>query len=339
MIFKKMLKNLISINCVIILLVLPVNSFANNLAFESWVNNFKKEAITSGISKKVVNEVMSQAKFLPKVIEYDRYQPEFYEDTFTYIKKRTSSKKVKKGLALYKKEKLIIDKVEKHFLVEKDLLLALMGIETNFGNYLGKMDIVSSLATLSFDERRSEFFTKELLILLTLIDKDIIDKDILFGSWAGAFGNFQFMPRTIKEYAIDYNNNKTIELKSVEDSFASAANYLNKIGWKKNQPCYTKIELNKDIPKKYLNSSARNIKNKKKVIFFKKYIKNSESLNIGDDLKTAIIIPDKDIIPGAETLSPAYIVFENYEKILNWNRSLRFALAVCTLKESFKNEI
>ena len=98
MIFKKMLKNLISINCVIILLVLPVNSFANNLAFESWVNNFKKEAITSGISKKVVNEVMSKAKFLPKVIEYDRYQPEFYEDTFTYIKKRTSSKKVKKGL-------------------------------------------------------------------------------------------------------------------------------------------------------------------------------------------------------------------------------------------------
>ena len=82
-----------------------------------------------------------------------------------------------------------------------------MGIETNFGKYLGKMDIVSSLATLSFDKRRSEFFTEELLILLSL-DKDdgIIDKNILFGSWAGAFGNFQFMPRTIKDYAIDYNN-------------------------------------------------------------------------------------------------------------------------------------
>ena len=214
-----------------------------------------------------------------------------------------------------------------------------MGIETNFGKYLGKMDIVSSLATLSFDKRRSDFFTKELIILLRLVDKNIINKEILYGSWAGAFGNFQFMPRTIRNYAIDYNKNKTIELKNIEDSFASAANYLKSIGWRKNQPCFFKIELKKDIPKKYLNSSAREIKNKMDVTFFKKYIKNYEDLNINIDLKSAIIIPDKDIIPGAETLSPAYIIFENYEKILNWNRSLRFALAVCTLKESFKNEI
>ena len=214
-----------------------------------------------------------------------------------------------------------------------------MGIETNFGKYLGKMDIVSSLATLSYDKRRSEFFTKELLILLNLVDKNIINKDILYGSWAGAFGNFQFMPRTIRNYAIDYNKNQTIELKKIEDSFASAANYLKTIGWKKNQPCFFKIDLKENIPKKYLNSSARNITNKKNFNFLKKYIKNHESLDIKENLLAAIIIPDKDIIPGAETLSPAYIIFENYEKILNWNRSLRFALAVCTLKESFKNEI
>ena len=106
----------------------------------------------------------------------------------------------------------------------------------------------------------------------------------------------------------------------------------------KNQPFF-KIELDENIPKKYLNSSARSIKNKKNFNFLKKYIKNYKSLSVNDNLKAAIIIPDKDIIPGAETLSPAYIIFENYEKILNWNRSLRFALAVCTLKESFKNEI
>ena len=214
-----------------------------------------------------------------------------------------------------------------------------MGIETNFGKYLGKMDIISSLATLSFDKRRSEFFTKELLILLALVDKEIINKNILYGSWAGAFGNFQFMPRTIRNYAIDYNNNKTIELKNIEDSFASAANYLKKIGWRKDQPCFFPIELKDNIPRKYLNSSARNIKNKKKINFLKRFIKNYEDLKIAENLTAAIIIPDKDIIPGSETLSPAYIVFENYEKILNWNRSLRFALVVCTLKESFKNEI
>ena len=339
MIFKKMLKNLITINLFIFLIAFSSHSSNNNSEFSLWVDNFKKQAINSGISKTVVNEVMSDAIFLPKVIEYDRYQPEFYEDTFTYIKKRTNTKKVKKGLALYKKEKLIIDEIEEKFLVEKDLLLALMGIETNFGKYLGKMDIVSSLATLSFDKRRSEFFTSELLILLRLIDKGIIKKDILFGSWAGAFGNFQFMPRTIKNYAIDYNDNKIIELKDIEDSFASAANYLNKIGWKKDTPCYTKIKLNSNIPKKYLNSSARNIKNKKKVKFFKRYIESPEKLNIDDNLLSAIITPDKDIIPGSNTYTPAYLIYSNYEKILNWNRSLRFALAVCTLKNNFKNEI
>ena len=339
MIFKKMLKNLITINLFIFLIAFSSHSSNNNSEFSLWLNNFKKQAINSGISKTVVNKVMSDAVFLPKVIEYDRYQPEFYEDTFTYIKKRTNTKKVKKGLALYKKEKLIIDEIEEKFLVEKDLLLALMGIETNFGKYLGKMDIVSSLATLSFDKRRSEFFTSELLILLRLVDKGIIEKDILFGSWAGAFGNFQFMPRTIKNYAIDYNNNKTIELKGIEDSFASAANYLNKIGWKKNTPCYTKIKLNDNIPKKYLNSSARNIKNKRKVKFFKKYIKNSDELNVDNNTLSAIITPDKDIIPGSNTYTPAYLIYSNYEKILNWNRSLRFALAVCTLKNNFKNEI
>ena len=336
MIIKKMFKFIIIF--LFINLFSSINAFANN-EFNLWIKSFKVKAINSGISESLVNEIMSDAVFLPKVIEYDRYQPEFYEDTITYIKKRTSSSKIKQGLKLYNKEKVIIKKIEEEFNIEKELLLALMGVETNFGKYLGKMYIISSLATLSFDRRRSDFFTKELIILLNLVDKKIIDRNILYGSWAGAFGNFQFMPRTIKNYAIDYNNNKKIELKKIEDSFASAANYLMTIGWKKNQPCYFKVILNNKIPKKYLNSSARNIKHKKAFKFFKQYIKNSNKLNVKDNLMSAIIIPDKDIIPGADTLSPAYIIFENYEKILNWNRSLRFALAVCKLKDDFKNEI
>ncbi len=337
MIIKKMFKK-ITLNLILPLIIYS-KAISSEPAFNIWLDKFKLRAVNSGVSSEVVNDVMSGARFLPKVIEYDRFQPEFYEDTFTYIKKRTSKRKVNDGLRLYKKEKKIIDQIENEFKVEKELLLALMGIETNFGKYLGKMDIVSSLATLSYDKRRSEFFTKELIILLNLVDKKIIDKKILFGSWAGAFGNFQFMPRTIRNYAIDFNDNKTIELKKTEDSFASAANYLKKIGWKINQPCFIKVNLKKDIPLKYLNSSARDIKNKKKANFFKKYILNFDNLNIDKNEKIAIIIPDKDIIPGSKTLSPAFVVFDNYEKILNWNRSLRFALAVCTLKERFHNEI
>ena len=307
--------------------------------FADWVINFKKKALEQNISSETVNQIMDKAVFLPKVIEYDRYQPEFYEDTFKYINKRVNSSKIKKGLNLYINNNSLIDKIEKEFSVEKELLLALMGIETNFGKYLGKMDIVSSLSTLSFDKRRSEFFSKELIILLKLIDKNIIDPNTLYGSWAGAFGNFQFMPRTIKNYAIDYNSNSVIELKNIEDSFASAANYINKIGWKKNGPCFIKIKLKENIPKKFLNTSAKKINNKKKLSYFKKYIINHEDINLNNNTISGIITPDKDIIPDAENLSPAYLVFENYELVLKWNRSLRFALAVCTLKNEFKNAL
>ncbi len=305
--------------------------------FDEWKKNFKILALSKGISESTFDSVMNNAKFLPKVIEYDRYQPEFYEDTKTYISKRTSKKKVLSGLKYYKNNKEIINNVDLNFDIEKELLLALMGIETNFGNYLGKMDIISSLSTLSFDKRRSEFFTNELLTILELIDKQIVDPSILYGSWAGAFGNFQFMPSTIEKYAIDYNDNNLIELKNNSDSFASAANYLSKMGWKKNQPCFKKVTLKANVPEKILNTSARNIKNKKKLKYYRKYI--SDDLNFDENIKIAIITPDADIVDNATKNEPAYIVFQNYELILKWNRSLRFGLAVCTLKNKFKNEL
>ncbi len=323
----------------LLLMLITFTKVNSDEKFSSWIIEFKKKAINEGISEKTVDAVMNNAIFLPKVIEYDRYQPEFYEDTKTYVSKRTSKDKVKKGKRIYKKNKNLINIVDKEFKVEKELLLALMGIETNYGTYLGKMDIISSLATLSYDKRRSEFFSNELITILRLIDQNKVDKDILFGSWAGAFGNFQFMPTTISNYAIDYNNNSIIELKETEDSFASAANYLNKIGWRKNEPCFFNIELNENIPRKLLNTSAKKIKHKRKFKYYKKYIKEFENLNIGDNVKVAVITPDSDIVKNNNKLRPAYLVFPNYDRVLKWNRSLRFAIAVCTLKNKFENEL
>ena len=323
----------------IISFLLLVNSTlsANDKLFNEWLKSFKVYALENNISKLTFNTAMSDVVFLPKVIKYDRFQPEFYEDTKTYISKRSSNQKVKQGVKLYKLNETFINSIDNVFSVEKSLLLALMGIETNFGTYVGKMDILSSLATLSFDERRSEFFTRELITILQLIESKKINHDILYGSWAGAFGNFQFMPSTIDRYAIDYDKNDIIELKSTKDSFASAANYINKIGWKKNQPCFVRVNLIQNVPKKLLNTSAKKLHNKNKFEFLKQYISHKDDYLIDDNLIGAIITPDKDIIPNAENLEPAYIVFENYEKILQWNRSLRFGLAVCTLKSKFEN--
>jgi membrane-bound lytic murein transglycosylase B len=312
-------------------------SNANDKSFNEWLTEFKTYALKNNISEKTFDLAMSDVVFLPKVIKYDRFQPEFYEDTKTYISKRSSNQKIKQGTNLYKSNESFINSIDKKFSVEKSLLLALMGIETNFGTYVGKMDILSSLATLSFDKRRSEFFTKELITILQLVEANKIDYNILYGSWAGAFGNFQFMPSTIERYAIDYDKNDIIELKSTKDSFASAANYINKIGWKKYQPCFIRVNLTEDVPKKILNTSAKKLHNKSEFRYLRKYIKNKNDIKIDDNLISSIITPDKDIIPNSENLEPAYIVFENYEKILQWNRSLRFGLAVCTLKDKFDN--
>tara|TARA_B100000963_G_C22575789_1_gene648348 strand:- start:516 stop:1517 length:1002 start_codon:yes stop_codon:yes gene_type:complete len=312
----------------------------DKIKFSEWKKEFKVLALKNDISEKTFDKVMSNVEFLPKVIEYDRYQPEFYEDTKTYVSKRSSKKKVQKGLNFYKDHSKIIEEVEQKYNIEKELLLALMGIETNYGTYVGKMDIISSLSTLSFDKRRSKFFTDELLTLLKLIENDQIDYKSLYGSWAGAFGFFQFMPSTIKNHAVDYNKDNYIDLKNPIDAYASAGNYLNNMGWNTNDHCFYKIRLNEKIPKKYLNVSAKKLVNKRKLSFFKKYILDKENLeSLDESIKVAIITPDKDIIPNAETLSPAYVVFDNYEIILKWNRSLRFALAVCTLKNRITNEL
>ncbi len=329
----------IKIYILFLLIIISFKAHADDFTFNDWKKKFKLIALEKGVSLNTIEKTIEKSVFLKDVIKYDRYQPEFYEDTKTYISKRANSKKVNSGLKIYKINKRSIDKISKEFSVDKNLLLSLMGIETNFGNYLGKMDIISSLATLSYDKRRSEFFTSELITLLILFDKEIINPVNYLGSWAGAFGNFQFMPSTIKNYAMDYNNDKTINLKNIEDSFASAANYLNKMGWDNNAPCFYKVELIDETPHKYLNTSAKQIKHKNKISYLKKYIKNREIFDNLDNLKAALVTPDYDIIPDAKKLTPAYVIFDNYELILKWNRSLRFALAVCTLKSKFKDAI
>ena len=328
---------IIKYSIILFFLVFKVTNANEN--FDIWLDEFSAKAISQGVSQKTVNDVLKKAKFLPNVIKYDRYQPEFYEDTRTYIGKRATKKKLKMGINLFNQNKKFINNIENEYYVEKELLLSLMAIETNYGNYLGKMDIISSLATLSFDKRRSEFFSNELLIALNLIDQKLINPKLLYGSWAGAFGNFQFMPSTIKNYAVDYDKNNIIELKSIKDSFASAANYLNLIGWNKNEPCFMKIELKDNIPIKFLNTSAQKINYKKKLKYYKKYINNYDNIKDYANMKVAIVTPDKDIVENPNIYSPAYIVFRNYELILKWNRSLRFALAVCTLKDNIKNEL
>ena len=303
------------------------------IEFRLWLSKFKNNALEKGISQETIDIAFEDVKFLAQVIKYDRKQPEFFEDTITYVNKRATQNRAKEAKKLLKKNFNLFQEIENKFNVDKEILLALWGIETNFGKHVGKMDIISSLATLSFDTRRREFFSSQLIILLQLIDKKLVNPKKLYGSWAGAYGNFQFMPSSINKYAIDYDNNNQIDLKnSLEDSLASAANYIDKIGWRKGEPCFYRVQLNNKINKKYFNLSAKKLSNKLKISQWKrKGVVIHNEMQLKSNVEASLILPD------GKPDSPIFLVFNNYEKILKWNRSLRFGVSICTLAEMIKS--
>ena len=330
-VIKNTMSNCIKIILFIFLIFQNTPVSAQNHNFDIWVVDFKKKAIEKeGISSATVNKAFSRVKFLKKLLIYDKRQPEFIEKTETYIGKRVNKKRVLKAKSLLIENKILLSRIEKDFGVPKEYLVALWGIETSFGRHRGKVDIISALATLSFDKRRSAYFSKELITILRLIDKKKVKLENLYGSWAGAHGNFQFMPSSINNYAIDYDKDGQIDLvNSLEDSFASAANYLKTIGWnKKISWGYKAISADK-IDNSLVTIDARKLK---KTLSRNDLINNKISIKNNKKAKGnfKLIRPDgKD--------GPIFLVTTNYEKLLNWNRSLRFAITVGLFADLLKN--
>ena len=305
----------------------------SNEKFNEWLIEFKGRAINQGVSKDTVDNALKNAKFLERIVALDRKQPEFFEKTYEYLDKRVNEARIRAAKKLLSENSILLQKVNAKFKVNKEILVALWGIETNFGVNKGKVDIISALSTLSFDNRRSEYFEKELIILLKLIDKKIVKYESLYGSWAGAIGNFQFMPSTIQNYALNFDENSDIDLiNSFQDSLASAANYLKTIGWNEKDIWGFEIQTDKEFDKNLISPDSRNFKNKitiaqLKLLGFKN--KNGSEILITDKKEGWLIRPD-----GED--GPIFIVFDNFLRLLEWNRSLRFAITVGTLSDKIK---
>ena len=305
----------------------------SNEKFNEWLIEFKGRAINQGVSKDTVVNALKNAKFLERIVALDRKQPEFFEKTYEYLDKRVNEARIRAAKKLLSENSILLQKVNAKFKVNNEILVALWGIETNFGVNKGKVDIISALSTLSFDNRRSEYFEKELIILLKLIDKKIVKYESLYGSWAGAIGNFQFMPSTIQNYALNFDENLDIDLiNSFQDSLASAANYLKTIGWNEKDIWGFEIQTDKEFDKNLISPDSRNFKNKitiaqLKLLGFKN--KNGSEILITDKKEGWLIRPD-----GED--GPIYIVFDNFLRLLEWNRSLRFAITVGTLSDKIK---
>ena len=306
------------------LLAIPNLAYSKN-NFSIFLDEIASEASSLGISKKVINDFKKSTVFIPKVIKYDKSQPEFKLTLDEYLKRVVTPLKIKNANKKYKENKEILIKVGNFYGVQPRFIVALWGIETDFGRLTGGFPVISSLSTLAFEGRRHDYFKKELLNALKIIDKGHISLKKMTGSWAGAMGQCQFMPSSFLNYASDWDKNGTKDIwNSKGDVFASAANYLKKVGWS-----------NKTTWGRKVNISNYKIKHKKnKILYLDDWsnlgvLKNNKNKLPSNKLKARLIIPDNYGQYG-------YLVYNNFENLLNWNRSNYFAIAVGKLSDNIK---
>ena len=304
------------------LVLLSTQAFSND-TFSDFVTGISNEAEKKGISLKLIKDFKTKVAFIPRVIELDRSQPEFKLTLDQYLARVVTSSRIKKANSKYKKNKKILKVISKHYGVQARFLVSLWGIETDFGRLTGGFPVVSALSTLAFEGRRHEYFKKELFNALKIINDGHITLSKMTGSWAGAMGQCQFMPSSFINYANDWDKDGSKNIwTSKPDVFASAANYLNKVGWSDKITWGRKVyigQFNKELKenKYYLlnkwSSSGILNENKKKLPNVK--------------IKARLIIPSNYGNYG-------YLVYSNFDSLLNWNRSNYFAIAVGKLSDS-----
>ena len=298
-------------------------------SFEDWLIYIENLALKEGISKDTINNSIKNITQNERVLELDRSQPEFTLTLEKYLSNTTPASRVKKGKKLYKENKNILEKVSNEFGVQPRFLLALWGIETSFGKFTGSFNVIRSLSTLSHDLRRRDFFTEELINALKIINEGHIDAENMMGSWAGAMGHNQFMPSSFLSYAIDYNKDERKDIwTTLDDVFASSANYLSSSGWDNNLTWGREVITTKPINKDLITTSAKKIEISKKL---------SEWSELGVLKANGEKLPNKNldaylVFPEGED-GKKFLVYENFKVIMKWNRSLFFGISVGTLSD------
>lgn len=329
---KTLLFNIIFFNMLFLNFTVFAKTFQQSdlTAFENWKQqSLKQEALKKGISEKFLTPLLPRLTYLPDVLKADKKQSEFLLTFWPYTDKVITPKRIQEGKENAKKYRTLLKQVSEKYNVHQKYILAFWGLETNYGAYKGNFDTLSALATLAFDKRRRTFFTNELLTLLKLIQNG--EKTHFKGSWAGAFGNFQFMPTTYAAYAVDATGDgKKDIINSLPDAFESAANYLHKMGWKENQLWGKEVKFTQkldwtNIPENYKMTVQEWQKRGVFPACGEKW--SNEELN-----ETARLV-----IPSG-TDGPAFLTFKNYDYIMRWNNSSLYALSVGILADAIEND-
>ncbi len=302
---------------VAVLKVRPVGAAETD--FASWLDGVRRESVQRGLSRNAI-EALADVAPIERVLELDRRQPEVTLSFDDYIARIVNAQRVETGRARLRENRTLLTQISQRFGVQSRFVVALWGIESDFGRITGNFPVISALATLAYDGRRSAFFREELFNALKIIDRGHISAREMRGSWAGAMGQAQFMPSSYLSYAIDYDGNGKADIwTSPADVFASTANYLSRVGWKVDQTWGREVRL----PPGFDRALVDHTKVQRPLPEWQRLgVRRHDGGALpARDLQASIIQPG-----GAE--GPAFLIYANYKAILRWNRSLYFATAV-----------
>jgi len=318
---KTAFKRLLPVTAFVVMaagIVRPLTAAEPAQPFSQWLEGVRNEAVAAGISSSFLDTALAGIRPIKRVIELDRRQPEFTLTFWKYIDNAINPARIRKGREMMAKHRAVLEKTARRYGVQPRFIAAFWGLESNYGKHTGVFPVVGAVATLAHDRRRGRFFRGQLLAALKIMsrgDVDIRSK----GSWAGAMGNFQFIPTTYKDFAVDADGDGKRDMwNSFPDMFASAANYLSRSGWRRGWNWGREVK----IPKGFRFELAGLTIRKSLSQWRAQGVKMMDGGDLPDDeAKASLILP-------AGYNGPAFLVYKNYRTILTWNRSILYAVAI-----------
>jgi len=293
--------------------------------FYAFLAGIRREAAAQGIRASTIEMALRSTEFLPRVIELDRKQPERQLTFNEYLEKVVTEQRMESARRELAENRVLLDGIWRRFSVEPRFIVALWGIESDFGKVMGNYAVTSALATLAYDGRRSSYFRGELISALRIIDQGHIRADTMVGSWAGAMGQCQFMPSTFLGYAVDYDGDGRRDIwNDRADVLASIANYVARLGWRGGEGWGRAVMLPAGFDVRYSGLEIKRPTGE----WSRLGVRGVDAGPLlGREGEASLVVPD-----GAG--GRAFLVYDNFRTSMRWNKSTYFAAAVGYLADS-----
>ncbi|WP_087025973.1 lytic murein transglycosylase [Thaumasiovibrio subtropicus] len=303
-------------------------SVSAQVSFDDYVLQMQDYAKEKGISEQTISTAFQGVKLYESAISADKNQPERRLTLDEYLKKSVPQWKINQANQRYQKHKAVLNNIGETYGVSPKIIVALWGVESNFGKFSGSYDVISALTTMAYEGRREDFFKSQLIDALTILDQGHIERRNMKGSWAGAMGQSQFMPSSYLAYAADGDGDGVADIwNNPADVFASAANYLSTVGWQAGYRWGRQVTLPESFDLSLISSKKENGKGLQEWAELGVMRHGGADLPV-DEISAWLIEPQE---------GRYYLVYDNYQALLDWNRSHHFVFSVVQLAASIRD--